>query len=150
MDKGLPIYADREFTVEFYDVDSMQIVWHGNYIKFFELGRCELLDKIGYGYLEMEKSGFGWPVVDIKVKYIRPLMFHQKARIRTTLVEYENRLRLSYRIFDMDGNVLTKGESTQMCVDMRTLQSRFESPACLTTKVEACLAALSEPVEATR
>jgi len=40
--------AEVELTVEFFDVDSMQIVWHGNYLKYMERARCALLDKIGY------------------------------------------------------------------------------------------------------
>ena len=110
MDKGL-FSVSTDFTVEFYDVDSMQIVWHGNYIKYFELGRCALLDEIGFGYIEMAQSGYAWPVVDVRVKYIRPLVFHQKARIEAALLEYENRLRISYRIVDPEtGAVMTKGD----------------------------------------
>jgi acyl-CoA thioester hydrolase len=41
------ITAETEFTVEFYDVDSMEIVWHGNYVKYLEKARCVLLDHIG-------------------------------------------------------------------------------------------------------
>lgn len=131
--------VDREFCVEFYDVDPMQVAWHGNYVKFFELGRCAMLDRLGYGYREMEKSGYAWPVVDLRVKYIRPLVLHQKAIVRTSLLEYENRLRLGYRIIDPEtGAVFTKGESTQMAVDMATLSSCFVSPACLLERVESC------------
>jgi len=129
--------ADTEFSVEFYDVDSMQIVWHGNYIKYFEVARCVLLDKIKFGYSEMAKSGFAWPVVDVRVKYVRTLMFQQKARIRATILEYENRLRIAYRIFDaVTGELLTKGESIQMAVEVSTMNSCFVSPPCLTEKVE--------------
>lgn len=131
------ITVETEFTVEFYDVDSMQIAWHGNYIKYFEVGRCALLDTIKFGYPEMAKSGYAWPVVDIRVKYIRPLVFRQRARIQATLLEYENRLRISYRIFDAaSGTLLTKGESTQMAVDVSTMSSLFVSPPCLTERVE--------------
>jgi acyl-CoA thioester hydrolase len=134
------ISAETEFVVEFYDVDSMQIVWHGNYVKFFEMGRCALLDKIGFGYLEMAKSGYIWPVVDIRVKYIRPLIFRQRAVINATLVEYEHRLRIAYRIYDAETReLLTKGESIQMAVNMSTRQSCFESPECLLKPVRDCL-----------
>lgn len=141
------ITVETEFTVEFYDVDSMQIAWHGNYIKYFEVGRCALLDTIKFGYPEMAKSGYAWPVVDIRVKYIRPLVFRQKARIQATLLEYENRLRIAYRIFDVaTGTLLTKGESIQMAVDVSTLSSCFVSPACLTEKVEEHLQKMGETV----
>ena len=134
------LVTETEFNVEFYDVDSMQIVWHGNYIKYFEQGRCALLDMLGFGYLEMAKSGYAWPVVDVRVKYIRPLLFHQRARVQATLLEYENRLRIGYRIVNAEtGELLTKGESIQMAVEMSTMKSCFITPACLVERVEACL-----------
>ena len=76
-----------EFSVEFYDVDSMNIVWHGNYIKYFEKARCALLEKIGYGYPQMSASGYAFPVTDIRAKYIKPLVFQQKVRATATLEE---------------------------------------------------------------
>ena len=65
-------YVKNEITfpVEFYDVDTMRVVWHGNYVKYMEKGRCALLDSLNYGYLEMEKDGTAFPVVDIKLKYV--------------------------------------------------------------------------------
>jgi acyl-CoA thioester hydrolase len=141
------ISVETDFTVEFYDVDSMQIAWHGNYIKYFEVGRCALLEAIKFGYPEMAKSGFAWPVVDIRVKYIRPLVFRQKARVQATLLEYENRLRIAYRIFDAEsGTLLTKGESIQMAVDVATMTSLFVSPGCLTERVEEHLKKSRETV----
>jgi acyl-CoA thioester hydrolase len=127
----------------------MQIVWHGNYVKYMEKARCALLDKIGFGYLEMAASGYGWPVVDIRLKYVRPLVFHQKARITATLLEYENRLRIAYviRSGDGDGPVANKAESTQMAVDAATGESCFVSPRCLVERVEAYLAK-GEPIRA--
>jgi len=132
--------ARADFAVEFYDVDSMQVVWHGNYVKYFEIGRCALLDIIGFGYPEMAKTGYSWPVVDLRVKYVRPLLFRQRAYIEATLLEYENRLRIGYRIHDAEtGQLLTKGESTQMAVNMATGEGCLASPRCLIEPVEACL-----------
>lgn len=146
-DEAGRLCAETDFRVEFYDVDSMRIAWHGNYPRFFELGRCALLDGIGYGYGEMEASGFGWPVVTMSMKFMRPLVFRQGARIRSTLLEYENRLRIAYLIFDpATGAACTKGESVQMAVDMKTRESLFVSPECLTSRVLARLAEEGESI----
>ena len=59
------IQTEIIFPVEFYDVDSMRIVWHGNYVKYMEKARCALLDFVSFGYLEMEHSNFEFPVVDV-------------------------------------------------------------------------------------
>ncbi|MBR7064624.1 MAG: acyl-CoA thioesterase, partial [Treponema sp.] len=117
------------FKIEFYDVDSMRIAWHGNYVKFIEKGRCALLDKIGYGYLQMMEDGFAFPVADLKIKYIRSLLFGDTARIVSTLIEYENRLKIRYEIYnDKTGELCTKAESTQIAVNMQTGETRFVCP----------------------
>lgn len=129
-----------EFNIEFYDVDSMQVAWHGNYVKFMEVARCALLRKIKYDYYEMEKSGYAWPVVDMHIKYMRPMVFMQRVRCEITLDEYEIGMKLSYKFLDAEtGKVLTKAESTQMAVDLKTKESLFGSPRCFVDKVRAVL-----------
>ena len=130
-----------EFQVEFYDVDSMQVAWHGNYLKFMEVARCALLCKIGYDYNEMTRSGYIWPVVDLHIKYIRPMTFMQRIRAEVTLEEFEVCMKLSYKFMDAEtGVVLTKAESTQMAVDMKTKESLWACPPCFVDKVKTLLA----------
>ena len=134
------ISAEAEFTAEFYDVDSMKIVWHGNYIKYFEKARCALLDKIGYGYNEMEESGWAFPVASISAKFINSLSFHDKIRAKAILTEYENCLKIKYELYNAKtGQLCTKGESTQMAVNVATWKSSMVCPAVFTGKVEALL-----------
>ncbi|MBV1959516.1 MAG: acyl-CoA thioesterase, partial [Pseudomonadales bacterium] len=80
----------------------MHVVWHGFYVKYFEIARCELLDKIGYNYLQMLESGYGWPVIDLRVRYAKPLLFQQKIRVIAKLKEWENRLKIDYIIEDFE------------------------------------------------
>lgn len=130
------IEAEVEFNVEFYDVDSMDVVWHGNYVKYLELGRVALLEKIRYDYNAMKESGYVFPVTSLKLKYIKPLVFRQKVVIKAALVEYENRLRINYIIYDkVTGEIATKAESIQMAVNMKTKTTMFECPECFIKKV---------------
>ena len=130
-----------EFKVEFYDVDSMQVAWHGNYVKYMEVARCALLTKLRYDYFAMEKSGFAWPVVDMHIKYLRPMVFMQKIRAEVTLEEYEVCLKLSYKFFDAEnGELLTKAESMQMAVDMKKRESFMVCPPCFVELVREALA----------
>lgn len=130
------IEAEVEFNVEFYDVDSMDVVWHGNYVKYLELGRVALLEKIRYDYNAMKESGYVFPVTSLKLKYIKPLVFRQKVVIKAALVEYENRLKISYIIYDkVTGEIATKAESIQMAVNMKTKTTMFECPECFIKKV---------------
>ncbi|HKW55194.1 MAG TPA: acyl-CoA thioesterase, partial [Stellaceae bacterium] len=88
------IAAEVLIKAQFYDLDPMQIVWHGNYVRFLEQARCALLDKIDYNYSEMLRSGYAWPVVDLRIKYVRPVRFGQEVRVTATMVEYENRIKI--------------------------------------------------------
>ncbi|MCF6806826.1 acyl-CoA thioesterase [Thiotrichales bacterium 19S9-12] len=125
--KALSLITEME--VEFYDVDSMRIVWHGNYIKYFEAARCRLLDKLGYNYLDMEHDGFIWPVVDLKVKYIKPINFKQIILVEAAILEYENRLKVQYVIRDkLSDEKLTVGYSIQVAVDQKTNMMLYRSP----------------------
>jgi acyl-CoA thioester hydrolase len=134
--------VETEIRVEFYDCDPMQIVWHGNYVKYLERGRNGLMDAIGYNYNEMVASGYAWPVVDIHVKYIRPLSFKQDVRIRATLVDWENRIKIDYLIFDpATGRKLTRASSVQMAVHVATGESQFVTPAVALEPIRAWLAA---------
>jgi acyl-CoA thioester hydrolase len=132
--------AEIEKTINFYDVDSMDIVWHGNYVKYLEDARCALLDIINYDYTKMRDSGYAWPVVSLNIKYIRPCRFRQKIKIKATLTEYENCLKIKYLITDKEtGEKLSKAETMQMAVNMQNFESCFECPMIFTQKVRKYL-----------
>jgi acyl-CoA thioester hydrolase len=134
------ISAEISVQAQFYDLDPMQIVWHGNYARFLEQARCALLDRIGYNYPDMAGSGTGWPIVDMRIKYIRSIRFAQTVRVQATLVEYENRIRIDYRILDdATGELLTKARTDQVAVCAATGELRFESPASFIDKVRKLL-----------
>ncbi len=134
------ISAEITLTAQFYDLDPMQVVWHGNYPRFLEEARCALLDRIGYNYPQMEESGYVWPIVDLRLKYVRPIRFAQRIRVVARLTEYENRLRIEYRILDADsGEVLTKATTTQLAVEAGSGELCLESPAILLDKVRKVL-----------
>ncbi len=134
------IIEEITFKVDFYDVDSMRVVYHGNYVNYMEKGRCALLDKIGFGYLEMEKEGVMFPVVDIKVKYLHSLRFGEKARVVAGLTEYENCIKITYEIYNAEtGELCTKAESTQMAVEIKTMETKFVCPKVFIERVEKLL-----------
>lgn len=127
---------DHLITVPFHDVDSMHIVWHGHYVKYLEVVRCELLDSFAYGYQAMHDSGFAWPVIDMRIKYYRPIRFNQKIIINAKVQEWENRLKIAYVITDSTtGERLTKGYTIQVAVDMSTEEMLYESPPVLLEKL---------------
>lgn len=122
--------------IPFYDIDSMHIAWHGNYLKYFEKARCMLLDSFDYGYLKMQESGFMWPIVDVRIKYVNPAHFSQNIRCIAQLIEYENRLKIAYEIVCVEtGQRLTKGHTVQVAVSLQNKEMQLVSPAILGEKL---------------
>ncbi len=130
------IEAEVEIEVPFHDVDVLGVAWHGHYAKYLEIARCALLDKIDYNYPQMRESGYAWPVIDMRIRYPRPLQFQQKVRVRATLEEWENRLKVSYLIEDLaTGQRLTRGYTVQVALDMKNNEMLYVSPDILFEKL---------------
>ncbi len=124
--------AEVVIQIPFHDVDLVGIVWHGHYAKYFEIARCALLESFDYNYDRMLASGYGWPVIDLRLRYVKPAQFGQKIRVRATLLEWENRLRIEYLVSDeASGQRLTKGESVQVAVNIATREMCMVSPDVL-------------------
>ncbi|WP_305909465.1 acyl-CoA thioesterase [Methylomarinum sp. Ch1-1] len=135
MTKGI-VSCEVEIDVPFFDVDLMEIVWHGHYVKYFEVARCALLDKIGYNYMQMRESGYAWPVIDLRVRYAKPAKFGQKLTVHAELCEWENRLKINYKVCDkLSGARLIRGHSCQVAVDIASGDMCYESPAILWEKL---------------
>ena len=128
--------ASLTLRIPFNDVDPMQVVWHGNYFRYMEQVRYELLRQIEYGYREMEASGFAWPIIDTRMKFIAPLRFDQLVRVEARISEYENRLRIDYEFFDVASGARTsKGYTIQVAVAMPSGEMRLVSPPILLQKL---------------
>jgi acyl-CoA thioester hydrolase len=128
--------ADVEIQVQFYDLDPMEVVWHGNYVKYLEVARCALLDAIGYNYAEMKASGYMWPIIEMNLRYAGPATFGQRLRLRAEIVEWENRLRIDYLVSDAaTGRRLNRATTTQVAVDIASGEMCFVSPPILFQKL---------------
>jgi len=128
--------AEVETSVQFFDLDPMQIVWHGNYVKYLEVARCALLDQIGYNYEQMKASGYAWPIIEMNLRYAGPATFGQRLLLRAEIVEWENRLRIDYLISDAaTGKRLNRATTTQVAVDVHSGEMCFVSPAILFEKL---------------
>lgn len=125
-----------EIEIPFHDVDVMGIAWHGHYAKYFEIARCALLDTIDYNYPQMKASGYAWPVIDMHIRYVQPLLFQQTVRVDCWIDEYEYRLKINYLVSDAaSGRRLTKGHTMQVAVNMKTEELCLASPAVLLEKL---------------
>lgn len=128
--------AEAEIRVQFFDLDPMEVVWHGHYVKYLEIARCALLDTIDYNYAQMKASGYAWPVIDMHLRYIDSARFAQRLKLRAEIVEWENRLKIRYLVTDAtSGCRLLRASTTQVAVDMATHEMCFVSPAVLFEKL---------------
>jgi len=124
--------AEIDLVIPFHDLDPVNIVWHGNYAKYFEQARCHLLEQFNYSYDQMRESGYIWPVIDMHVRYIKPLHFSQKIRVQAFLREWEYRLKIEYLITDgVTGLRHAKGSTMQVAVDSATREMCLLSPRIL-------------------
>ncbi len=135
------LHVDTEILVPFFDVDTMHVVWHGHYVKYLEVARCALLDHIGHNYTQMLESGYAWPVIDLQLRYVRGAVFGQKINVRANLVEWENRLKVSYLITDLaSGERLTRASTVQVAVEIQSREMQLASPKIFVDAVEKVLA----------
>lgn len=129
--------AEVELSVAFHDVDMMEIVWHGHYARYFEAARDALLERIGYSYAQMKASGYAWPVVDMRLRYARPARLKQRLRVRATLSEWQQRLKIVYEIRDAASGVrLTRGHTVQVAVELASGALCPRCPPALTDRLE--------------
>ena len=128
--------SEVTMQVQFFDLDPMQIVWHGNYVKYLEVARCALFDTIDYNYEQMKASGYAWPIIELQLRYAAPAAFGQQLLLRADLVEWEHRLRIDYTISDAaSGQRLNRATTTQVAVDIASGEMCFASPAILFQKL---------------
>jgi acyl-CoA thioester hydrolase len=126
--------AEIETQVQFFDLDPMEVVWHGHYVKYLEIARCALLDRIGYNYQQMKASGYAWPVIDMHIRYASSATFGQRLKLRAEIVEWESKIQ--YLITDtMTGRRLSRASTTQVAVDGTSGEMCFVSPPVLFEKL---------------
>lgn len=131
------ITTTSKIEVEFYDLDPMNVVWHGNYVKYLEKARCDMLEKIGYTYDDMREDNVVYPVATVELKFIKSATFKQNILVKTTFETMEPALVLKYKIIDeKTGEILCKAKTMQICVDIKTRESVYKAPANFVNKVE--------------
>jgi acyl-CoA thioester hydrolase len=136
------LHKDVEILVPFFDVDSMNVVWHGHYVKYLEVARCALLDDIGHNYEQMKASGYAWPLIDLQLRYVQAARFGQRLIVRADLVEWQNRLLIHYLIRDAESRQrVTRASSVQVAVNLASGEMQLESPKVFIDAVEQRLRA---------
>jgi acyl-CoA thioester hydrolase len=122
--------ARVHIEVPFHDVDSIQIVWHGHYYKYFEIARTAFLQSVGFDVPQMRRSGYAWPVIESHCRYIAPLRYGMKVTVEAAPADVEHRVKFVYKIVDKKTKRrLATGYTVQAAVDAKTGELCFKTPA---------------------
>lgn len=114
------LIATTEIQVRFSEVDSMMVVWHGEYVRYFEDGREAFgREYSGLGYMDIYHSGYATPMVDLQVQFKLPLRINDRAVVETRYINTEAaKICFEYIITRSgDGAVVATGSSVQVFVN---------------------------------
>jgi acyl-CoA thioester hydrolase len=118
----IEISGEVRLRVRYAETDKMGVVYHSNYVIWFEVGRVELLRQLGFEYAGMEKQDdCHIPVVDLRVRYKSPALYDDEILVRTRLANVRSSLlHFAYEILRAgDDTLLATGETMHIIVDSR-------------------------------
>jgi acyl-CoA thioester hydrolase len=106
-------------NIRFHEVDSLRIVWHGHYLKYFEDGREAFGRKYGIGYMDVFELGLLTPLVNVNCDYKKPVKYGDPLMLETTYVDTEAaKVKFRFTLFHAETKeVYTTGESTQVFIN---------------------------------
>ncbi|MFQ5849404.1 MAG: acyl-CoA thioesterase [Candidatus Binatia bacterium] len=107
------------YRIIYGDTDQMGVAYYANYLRWFEIGRTELLRQIGFPYASIEDGGLYFPVTEVSCRYFRPAHYDERINIETTLTSLGGAtLTFSYRVYRQeDESLLASGWTKHACVD---------------------------------
>lgn len=122
--------------VRYAETDQMNVVYHGNYAQYFEVGRAESIRDLGFTYKDMEALGVIMPIVELTAKFIRPAHYDDLLTIKTILKELpvDHRIEFFQEVYNEAGNLLTTGKVVLYFIDAKT-QEKGLMPEELREKV---------------
>jgi len=117
--------SEIDLKIDYADTDMMGVIYHANYLKFFERGRTGLIEDLGYSYLEMENKGYFAPVYDVYAQYKKPLRYGDQAKVKTW-VETNDGIKTvyGYQIINQDEEVCVEGTTTHIIVSKETFRPK--------------------------
>ena len=121
-----------DIRVPYADTDSMGIVYHTNYIKYFEVGRTEFLREAGYSYARLEDSGIWLPVASVFCEYRSPARYDDLLEVCTWVGKFKSAtIIMAYEIYRKnDGELLARGETKHPITDnkLKPVRLRVANP----------------------
>lgn len=135
---------ETRLSVRFNEVDSFDVVWHGNFIEYFEIGRLDLCSGFALSPEDMRGIGLYAPVVDIKCRLRAPARYNDSIIVKTSVVPSEKALlTFTYKLLrEPDMTLLAEGETTHVLLTLAD-KMLYQIPDELTARIEKMLAYLN-------
>lgn len=128
--------SEIQLRVRYGETDRMGFVYYGNYATYFEVARVEALRKMGINYKAMEDGGISLPVLDFKVKYIKPAHYDDLLTIKLRIAELPGvRIKFEYETFNEEGILLNIAETTLVFVNTRSMKP-CQAPSFVLEKID--------------
>jgi acyl-CoA thioester hydrolase len=129
------ITARAQVIVRYAETDMMGIVYHANYLPWFEVARTQLLREQGFPYRQLETDGYRIPVLEVAAKYRRPALYDDTLTIVATIREKPLlRIRIDYEVFRGE-ELLATGQSAHAFCDLHGRPTR--PPAAFVARMNA-------------
>ena len=128
--------TEFQIRVRYGETDQMNVVYHANYITYFEVARTESIRELGFTYREMEAMGVEMPVTEIIIRYLRPAHYDDLLTVKTQLrtLPEEHHIDFYQDIFNDNGKLITSGKVTLFFLDKVT-KKRSKMPDILKDKL---------------
>jgi len=111
-------WHNTDIRVRYKDTDRMGVVYYGNYLTYFEVGRSEYMRELGFPYSQMEGKGYILVVTEANAKYHRNVGYDSLLTVKTAITEVKRiRVRFDYEIFSSDNILLVTGHTVHACLN---------------------------------
>ncbi|MBN8234555.1 acyl-CoA thioesterase [Halobacillus kuroshimensis] len=109
--------VETPIQVRYQETDMMGVVYHANYLIWFEIGRTAFIDGLGFSYAEIEKEGVVSPVIDAQVSFKKPVRYGDDVCVRTWVESYDGlRVSYGYEVVHADGSTAVTGVTKHVVV----------------------------------
>lgn len=125
--------VETPIQVRYQETDMMGVVYHANYLVWFEIGRTAFIEGLGFKYSEIEKEGVVSPVIDANISFKNPVRYGDEAFVKTWVHEYDGlRVTYGYEIVHANGDLAVSGQTKHVIVkkdNFRPVSIRRSFPA---------------------
>ena len=126
-----------KFRVLYSDTDKMGYMYYGQYAKYLEMGRVEALRSLGISYKAMEDTGVILPVIDLKLKYIKPLYYDDEVILTTKVTDMpKTRIYFEYELKNAKSEITTLAETTLVFIDHQNSSKPCMIPKNFKSKIK--------------